>query len=256
MFLLPSKFQDDFNYAASAGETEKMRSLLNSNPEKIRLNFLNEKSESPLMMAAKNGRAKAVRFLLENGANTHLRNQESNFAAIHYAAYFGHLEVARALIDHDPEILNLTCVNNHTPLHIASENGRKSCAVADFLINAGANTNALTTEGNSPLILSLMHDSSEVSALLLQNENTEINLINNKGEAALHWAVKKNNQEIIYQLVSRGAETEALTNDGLSVRDFAQNDEVRNLLDFVNIPGAEGVEAASATRLSSKSAYR
>jgi len=259
MFKLPSKSQDNFNFAAAAGDITRMASLLESNP-RINVNYSSDRIESPLILAAQNGHAETVDFLLRSGAEVNLRKRESDFAAIHHAAFRGHLEVVMALISWDSSCLNMVCGSGHNALHIAVENGRKTYEIAQYLINVGIDINARTTQGNSPLILSLMNNDQEwakrFSELLLENENIDINLPNNKGETALHWAAQKNNNEIVYLLISKGSEINARDNKGKTPRDRTTNKEIKNILDFTNLPGAESITNQSATRLRSTSLSR
>lgn len=255
MITVSSKSQDLFSSAAASGDVEKMQSLLSSR-KNISVNFFNDKGDSPLILAAKNGRTDAVNFLLNNGAEANLRKNESDFVAIHHAAYRGHLGVVSALVNFDSSTLNVTCRNNHNALHISSENGRKASEIVRYLIAAGADVNAKTIHGNSPLILSLMNNNPEeaklISNILLEGDLIDVNLCNNKGETALHWASQKNITETVSALILRDADIDAIDNSGKSPRDYASKAEIITVLNFANLPNTQ-LSTTSATKLKSVS---
>lgn len=81
---------------------------------------------TPLMIAAKFGRAENILALIEHlgpvevGVNR--KNKEGN-AAIHFAATFGHLECIKALIDVGKANVNLNGKDRMTALILASAAG-------------------------------------------------------------------------------------------------------------------------------------
>jgi len=55
-------------------------------------------SSTPLILAADNAHVDVVRVLLEGGVNAE-RDNNFQWTALHYAAYYGYLDVCRLLLD-------------------------------------------------------------------------------------------------------------------------------------------------------------
>lgn len=111
------------------------------------------------------GRADRVRDLLAAGAAVDDVSPDG-FTPLHYAAFFGHLPLARLLVDRgaalDPRARSDMAV---TPLHSAVA-GRHH-EVAMLLVEAGADVNAVQHQGWTPLHAAAQYgDRALVEALL------------------------------------------------------------------------------------------
>lgn len=69
--------------------------------------------------------------------------------ALHYAAFYGHADVARALILAGANVCSRGG-GNSTPLHFAAWGGNKR--VVRLLLEYGADVEARDTEGNTPQV--------------------------------------------------------------------------------------------------------
>jgi ankyrin repeat protein len=87
----------------------------------------------PLVYAAFNGHAEVVRFLLEHGAPVNLPS-DSGLTALMAAARGGHEDVVRLLVDKGAQI-NLVSQNDETALDLAEKN--RNTDIADFLRGRG-----------------------------------------------------------------------------------------------------------------------
>jgi ankyrin repeat protein len=82
--------------AAHSGKFPIIRLLLSACPEDVDL--LSHDSQTPLHIAAAEGRAEVVPELLRSGANAMLQDVDGR-TALHLAASRGHIEVVRVLLD-------------------------------------------------------------------------------------------------------------------------------------------------------------
>ena len=96
-----------------------------------------------------------------------------------------------------------------TPLHlaVASYGGEQAVGIAGFLIDSGANVNAVNRSGDTPLTLVLRFcggsDYIQVVDLLLSKE-ADVNHANNLGYTALHYAALNNDVHTVVNLLSLG----------------------------------------------------
>ena len=91
----------------------------------------NSKDESPLMLASLKGLLEVARQLIERGADVN----KPGWAALHYAATHGHLEVMNLLLENHAYI-DASSPNGSTPLMMASLYG--TAAAVKLLLEAGA----------------------------------------------------------------------------------------------------------------------
>lgn len=131
---------------------------------KINVNSLNEKRQSPLMIAASAGHVKMVEFLLTKGADPELIDFEQD-TALHYAVNSNKIEVALQLASITKK-RNQVNRSGHTPFHRA------------------------VISGSLPLVK------------VFRELGCDINVIDQHGLTAMHLAALQDNPEIIYHLAS------------------------------------------------------
>ena len=197
-------------------------------------------NRTPLMSAAEMGHDKIVEFLLSHGAIVDSKsNAEGNGdMAIHLAAYFGHLEVIRLLLERDGKLLEAKNNTNETPLNRAAIGGQlavvqylagdlkanlENCgelgrtpllqaadegqaAVVDLLIDLGANVEAKDRENaDNALHLAAYFDHNKVVEILLRKGGKRlVHSINKQGATAFEIAKQKNNIETLAVMKNHG----------------------------------------------------
>lgn len=159
----------DVNTSNPAGDTLAMIAARNNN--KDLLDFLirnraniqkrNKFGDSPVMVAAMQGHADIVKDLVDAGAD--IRTKGWN--ALHYAAYSGHTEIARMLIEHAD--LDAPGPNGQTALILAAGAGRLD--VVKLLIDADADMDVEDPDGNTAISLAEKNGHVDV-ADYLRNE--------------------------------------------------------------------------------------
>lgn len=93
--IVPSPATRDLWRIAESGEVHKLESVLPS----AEINARNEHGMTALMRAARHGRTRMVRALLEHGADPNVARSD-NFTALSLAAFFGHTEIVEMLLKH------------------------------------------------------------------------------------------------------------------------------------------------------------
>jgi len=121
-------------------------------------------SES-LLAAAQSGNVTAVGELIRQGAQVGF-SEGDGMTALHWAAYNGHEEVVRQLLDAAAPLEAETRNGAYRPLHLASQRGH--AAIVKDLVAAGADVNGRTSTGGvTPLHFAAQSGNVEgVNALL------------------------------------------------------------------------------------------
>lgn len=174
--------------AAYAGKQELVDLLLDANPA------------LDVFDAAAVGRTRGLEELLATDAELARSWSPDGFTPLHLAAFFGHEEAARLLLEHDADA---NVVARHeslkvTPLHSAAAGAHSS--IVRLLLEAGADANARQEGGFAPL----------------------------------HSAAQNGDRESAEALLDSGASAAATTDEGKSAADLATAAGHDDLADFVS----------------------
>jgi ankyrin repeat protein len=176
--------EEEFVDAASSGYTAKVRELLSRGvPVDVLDNRDAPMGQTALMHAAHNGHLEVVGVLLDGGANISAKDKA---------------------VPTFPEV-----AHGHQPLHYGVRS--KNVAVAEMLLDAGANPNALNSQAKPPLNVAVQYGNLETVRLLLAR-GAKLNLrVKNKGFfPPLCAAASANQREIFNELMKAGADIHAV----------------------------------------------
>jgi cytohesin len=218
------------------GNTESVKFLLEHGADIEARTNGGEGSETPLLRAVREEHVETAKLLLAKGANVHARwrrltavhvammgdqlsKRESDkemvklltekgleLPAIHMAAYSGDLEKVRNYIADGTKIGEKDAAA-YTALHCAVCGGHK--AIVEFLLSKGADVNAKTTNGWTPLRFAWTVD---MAAFLIAN-GADVRIAGELGDTSLHQAVNRNDhtgdKALIELLLKHGADVNA-----------------------------------------------
>jgi uncharacterized protein len=160
--LLDRGAELDVFAAAMAGDASRVSSLITQDPSLAVT--LSHDGWTALHLAAFFGHVDCARALLDGGANVLKRstNPMQN-TALHAAAAGRHVEIVRALIEHGADV-NARQQGGWTALHAAAQNG--NAELAHVLIGAGADTNLRADNGQCAMDLALTQGHQQVVEVL------------------------------------------------------------------------------------------
>lgn len=164
----------------------------------------------PLIDAARNGDAEAVRSLLAQGADANTA-QGDGMTALHVAAERGHGAVTDLLLSAGADVEAKTRIGSYTPLHLASRSGHGQIVRA--LLEAGADPRAVTTNsGVTPLHLAAAAMDGAEAVVALVEHGAEIDAREaSSGQTPLMFAAAFNRTEAVVALLERDADPGART---------------------------------------------
>ena len=157
---------------------------------------------TPLHFAASNGYCDLVMPLVQHGADVNAQSR-AGYTALHCAVLGNHLEVAELLLEMGAAIKDDGY--GWTPLHTAADDGQFDIVLC--LIKHGADMNAQSHAGSTPLQLAIKKDHLEVTKLLLE-KGAPIQA-NKYGRTPLHAAAQLAQLDITTLLLDRGADIDA-----------------------------------------------
>ncbi|KAG0181661.1 hypothetical protein DFQ29_007537 [Apophysomyces sp. BC1021] len=164
---------------------------------------------TPLMQAARFGRHHNIKPLLmylnndvlpatEMADHTLFRNKRR---PLHYAAYYGHPETCRVLVECGATINAVDVGERATPLMLAAQQGHLACVQA--LIGLGADPEAMDRYERTPLHLATRNGHYAVVKYLLQ-EGVDANAPDSSSNRPMHYAAAFGWMTIVKLLVDYG----------------------------------------------------
>lgn len=215
--------------AAENGNLEAVKLLLK---HKVNLEETNHEGLTPLLSALASGQTQAASFLLSKGA-THTAVANGN-SSLHYAANSGNKGCVALLLPGDLPV-NIQNSAEKTPLHNAG-----SSEVAEYLLTQGADLNASTNDGITPLHTAACNGRQDVIDLLA-DRGANINAMatgNGMEEITpLYMAIANSQSNAAIRLIERGANWKTERKDGMHLFILAAS---KDLQDIVKLMLAKG----------------
>lgn len=128
------------------------------------VNELDPNGDAPLVMAAYLGHTEIVRLLLDAGADVTAVDPGMKATALHAAAYAGRTDAARLLIEHGIDIDRQGPKNGYTALHDAI--WENNIDTARVIIDAGADLTLTSHSGETPLDFARSRHRREIIAMI------------------------------------------------------------------------------------------
>jgi len=200
------KFDHLTNLIVYKGEISEIERLLKLNSHL--LNAVDERGFCPLAIAAEVGRLDVVHLLLSKKCDTRLTLKDGA-NSLHKAALVGHTSIVEALLNADPDLINLQMTNGTTPLIFAAQSGHLDTAM--LLLSKKCDTR-LTFGDENALHIAAKNRHPEVVSALLDADNGLIDTFNDEG-SALHLAALKC-PEIVDVLLSKKCDPKIKAKDG------------------------------------------
>ena len=195
-------------------EIQHLKEMLANSPDLINGPIqVGDAATTPLLRAVQEGKLRAARFLLENGAD--VNKSSRGLAPLHVAAQRGHLSMAELLIEHGADINQRSGVrmangDGRTPLAMAAEQGFRT--VAEMLLDKGADPNLPDEMDRTPLFLAVKNGKEFMLELLLSHK-AEVDARADGGITPLHLAAACGLTNATAILLRHGADVSAQDED-------------------------------------------
>lgn len=178
--------------AAQHGRTEVVRQLLELN--QALADVKNDHGNTALHWAATYGNTEVVRKLLEvNRALADVKNNKG-ITALHYAVEHSHQEVVTLLLERAPALLDITDNQGKTALLWAAKyNTPQYKAIRDFLLERGADSTVIDSEGGSLFFYACKFSDIACLEKLVQAGNVTLKMLVDKrsGHSAIEYIFEK-----------------------------------------------------------------
>jgi len=190
--------------AVALGNTKELSSMLDSDP--VLVSATDARGTTLLHTAAWACQEEAARLLIQRGADVTCRTEHELLTPLHFAALSGCVAVAEALLEAGADV-NAQDWLGQTALHFACEKDHSEMAKA--LVRAGANVNAIDREGLTPLHVACINGDIGLVQLLV-DAGADINMYSPQEGTALDCAVLRGHKDIVDLLRKRTRESQPL----------------------------------------------
>ena len=238
---MKDKIRNSLHSAAEAVDVAEIESLLALG---FSIDRRDDAGLTPLMMAAKNDKLQAVKYLLKQGADPSLQNN-NGWNVLHCASQGGNPEVIELMLSHVTSIDSITkdgftllmiaavtdklqavkCLlkqgadpslqdnNGWNLLHFASRGGNPE--VIELMLSLVPSIDSVTNEGVTPLMIAAAHDKLQAAKYLLKH-GADPSLQSNKGCNVLHFASQGGNPEVIELILGHVPSIDSITKEGVT----------------------------------------
>ena len=164
-----------------------------------------------LFRSASIGDVQTVSAILEGGCSVDAVNS-AGCTALHRAASGGHVEVVGVLVERGASV-DARNSDGRTPLHLAASNG--VLVGVSELLRLGMKVSMTVVAGDYGTVLyqTAIKGHEEIVSVLL-DAGCPIDVVDNEGCSALHFATRGGAVEVIGVLVERGLDVNKQDNDG------------------------------------------
>ena len=178
---------------------ESIAALLIENGAEI--DSFDDQHSTPLLCAAREGHYETVRLLLQHGADCMIQDQ-GGWTALDECAPAGFDSIVRMLIDHHPPIIYSKDKNDYTALHHTAPQHHNS--TVKILLNAGMEIDARNCYGRTPIFQAVGSGHEETIRVFVE-KGANVNAIDNEGWSVLHVAVFHERITVAALLLDHGA---------------------------------------------------
>ncbi|XP_057659011.1 serine/threonine-protein phosphatase 6 regulatory ankyrin repeat subunit A-like isoform X2 [Diorhabda carinulata] len=170
--------------AAKLGNLEILKMVMPFFPD---VNIRTNQGITPLLLAAREGHAQCVHFLLHFGAKVAVADYINNMTPVHYSAKNGHSQCLSLLLHNseDENVVNMLDRQHRTALMLAVSGNNLKCV--HTLLKFGADPNIVDTDDHSCLFRAVVSGQDGVVELLLSS-NATVQTTDINGKTVLHLA--------------------------------------------------------------------
>ncbi len=205
--------------AIFAGNIPAIQSLLKSG-ENVNQSY---DGFTPIQYAIKLRKAKIVKLLIENNADLRIYDRDNESLLQHIFTKFKEsttLSILKSL----PDIHIADIYDRNTALYYAAHRNYTKCI--DYLIDNGANPNALNRQGQSPIFFAATSGAWQ-SIELLASKCADVNLRDNRDKklwSPIFYAISKSHVGCVAELIKHGADVNHVDGGGLTLIFYAFHD--------------------------------
>ena len=211
IYLKTSAGLNCLHIAAAYGHLSLCETLIN----KHNFNMLvaDNVGYTSLHRSAQNGSYELITFFTDNGTDIHLKT-ENGLNCLHIAAFCGHLNLCKRLINKHNFDVNLAGDEGYTAIHFSAEHG--SYELFKFLSDKGADISLKTKNGVNCLHIAAFNEHLNLCKTLINKHNFDVHMSDNGGFTPLHCSAQIGNYKLVKVFADKGTDIFLKTKKGMN----------------------------------------
>ncbi|XP_067685768.1 ankyrin-3-like [Haliotis asinina] len=202
--------------ACRGGSVEITNRILMQNI--VDINSKGDEGMTPVLMAASEGEREVFDFLVTQGADL-LVTDEDGQTILHHACYGGNMEIVNYILIQNIVDINSKDDNGVTAVLVAASLGNRE--VFDFLVRQGADILVADDDGQNILHLACQKGNVEMVKYILTKKRLGINTKGSRGMPPVLQSVYYGKKEVFDVLVKQGADLSVVDKNGDSILHLA-----------------------------------
>ncbi|XP_071138004.1 transient receptor potential cation channel subfamily A member 1 homolog isoform X4 [Mytilus edulis] len=217
--------------ACEEDKPEALSALLKYKAVRNMINTGDRFDYDPLHIAAMKGFLQVLKILIENSADVDSKNEEEQ-TPLHLAADNGRTNCVRELLIADHSAANDEDENSNTPLHLAALSGHSK--VANLLLTNGADVSARNGSMWTPLDCAAAKGWVKTAKVLLEADSP-VDPMDKTKTTPLHLGCRYGHSDVVKLLITWKANVTQCDSDGYNCLDLAiDNNKVDVATEIVN----------------------
>ena len=161
--------------------------------------------------SSRNGSYELLTYIADIGANIYLETNDGK-NCLHIAAWYGHLNLCKALIDKHKFDVYMVDSDGWAALHFSARNGNYN--LHTYFANIKVDINFKANNETNCLHIAALYGHLKLCTTLIQRYRFDIHMADNDGWTALHFSARNGSYELVNFFVDMGAAINLQTNDG------------------------------------------
>ena len=185
---------------------------------KVDVNVADKRGWTAVHFSAQSGNCQLVAYFAEMGTDVHLKtNDGSN--CLNIAAYQGHLNLCKMLIDKHKVDVNVADKRGWTAVHFSAQSG--NCQLVAYFAEMGTDIHLKANDGNNCHNIAAFQGHLSLCKMLMDKHKIDLHMSNNDGWTALHYSAQRGNSEVVAYFAEMGTDICLKTNDGTNCLQIA-----------------------------------
>ena len=197
---------------------------------KVDVNVADKRGWTAVHFSAQSGNCQLVAYFAEMGTDVHLKtNDGSN--CLNIAAYQGHLNLCKMLIDKHKVDLHLTDNYGWTALHCSARSGNYDLVA--YFAEMGTDIHLKTNYGSNCLHIAALKGHLKLCKYFLEIHSFDVQMEDNGGRPALHNSAINGSFDLFLYILGKGSEIYCKTKNMENVLHFSAKNGHVDISKFV-----------------------